>query len=360
LLKGADKKISLPVDTEALKSVQMPFSYGEKVLSSMQGDAFDREVAGSRYLKEAITRQIKSNKELKNLNPERALGEIAAAKAQVNGIDLPATNARIHEIKNAYNAAAEHISPNNLGAAFTGLPGNDKYANVKQALGQIDKTLGTDLSSDVGMKGMQAWTEKQYMSGSKYGSGSVISATASEGVKGAIKGGTAAGAATLYTTGDPSVAKAAAVVGAAINGTRAALQASKLANPAAAAETLSRFATQEQAAKAFASKIPTLRPELNSAINNYNPAVAEAVTSLPAGLQAVKQVGKLDSSAANIAKAAAEKMMPTFGEVATGLGKAAISKKPDLAAPTTQYILDAMKPPEPKKINPFEHITDEE
>jgi hypothetical protein len=231
-------------DKAGLDKVKIPYSRGRNILDSMQDDAYDREVAGSSFLKKAISTGTKG----------AGLGAMADLKAASAGSAVGDVNKQIYKLRNTFKTASEALSPNNIGKAMfgAGADNNPAYANVRQALKMTDAELGTDLSSEVGMQSMRAWAENAYMNPKAFGSGRVKPAMAEGFAKGAMQG--AGGGALL---GAPMGMSAPfAIAGGLAQGTRKAIEAGRLASPEQALRSLNNIQSQEAAASALINKLP--------------------------------------------------------------------------------------------------------
>jgi hypothetical protein len=232
----------------SLDNVSLPYSRGRNMLDSMQDDAFDREVAGSRFLKKAITTNTQG----------AGLGVVADQKAAMAGSNVGDVNKQISKVLDTYKTAADAITPNNIRRAFFGSQeGNPAYANARQSLAQVDEVLGTDLSSDVGMKSMQAWAENTYLNPKSFGSGRVAGGMLEGGAKGALTG--AGGGAAIGSMIPVIGTGVGAGVGATVGAVRGAMQAARLANPEQAMKSLSGMIEGQQAAEAALDKLSSGR-----------------------------------------------------------------------------------------------------
>jgi hypothetical protein len=268
-------KIVKRADKSGLDQVQVPYSRGRGILDSMQSDAFDIEVPGSRFLKQSIT-----------TSSDRGLGFVADQKATAAGSTLQDINGKISSLLNTYKTNAQALTPDNLRRAFTSTnPDAAVYANVKSALAMADQELGTQLSTDVGLKSLQAWAENIHRNPKAFGSGRVMPEMAKGAVKGAASGA-GLGAATGYAVG--STGPGAAIgggLGLLAGGYRAGVMASPetalnvLGKTQGISEAIGRMPVPNAAALDAATQAAPAT--LREAISQYSPSALQGVYTSP-------------------------------------------------------------------------------
>jgi hypothetical protein len=259
------KKVGQKTPTEASDSIEITFKQGRDVLKAIQDDAFNREIPGSSYLKQAV-----------GGSPDaiRALADAKAAKA---GSMLPQINAKRSALLTTYKEAKANLTPTKLTSAFVG---NDSPAkvNVRDTLAKVDGLLGTQLADDVELKGVQRLVENAYAAPKNFGSGrtNVMAEGIKEGMKqGGI--GLAAGAATSPVTG-----MAGPVVGGGLGFARGFAQGAENARTMAAPDMALQRVIEDTGKLAFAQAPETTAAQL---LAPKAPALAAAAT------QGVAQIG---------------------------------------------------------------------
>lgn len=275
-------------DKGKLDKVKFNYSRGRNILDAMQDDAFDREVPGSRFLKRAISANTKGS-------GLAAVADAKAAKiAEETGlnVDVGPINKEISELRKLYYEAAKTITPQNIDKAFLGGVGNPTYGDVRQVLGKVDKVLGTQLSTDVGMDSMKLWALKQYENPKGMGSGRVLPSA----IAGAVKEGTKAAAAGYTLTGG---SKDAATVAGILGAGKGFVEGARMAHPEAAMRALNKVMGQQEFVKGamtpFTQMPGTAIPELagttgglaESLANTLSPGIRSVLQASPQTLEQI-------------------------------------------------------------------------
>lgn len=275
-----EKSTLLDASGNAIETVtpgrgQINFKEGREFLKAIQDDAFNREVPGSSFLKQVAG------------GSEEALRGIADAKAGALGSKLPEINAERSKILTTYKNAQQLLTPSSITSAFIGSD-NVKKNMIREAVGEMDKNLGTNYSQAIENGAMQRVVEEMYRDPNKaFGSGMVKT----EALKGALKGGTGgflAGSAVGFPTGTAAITVPVATGLGAIGGASAA---TALSSPKAAMGAIQKNASRiDDLANLLANPVSTPMGAVGTYIGN--------VTGKKIGPAAVNAVMPKEASAA--------------------------------------------------------------
>lgn len=232
------KKTPARVDIDG---IELPYSAGRSVLKSMQADAFDREVPGSGFLKQAVggdpngLRAIADAK-ISQLAEKAAKSGATPEMLAEQGLNLPNINAQRSNILNLFNEAKSTITPTKMTSAYLGAD-NIAKNQTRDVLTKMDQTLGTNLSADIDNGGLQRQMENVYSNRGNFGSGRANQAALMGGLEGAIKGATAGGGLGMLSGHFGPTSPA---IGAVVGGVRGAANAAALSSPEAAIQAITR------------------------------------------------------------------------------------------------------------------------
>jgi hypothetical protein len=131
--------------------IKVPFNKVYDLAKSIQGDAFDREVPGSNFLKQFTG------------GDPNGLTAVLDQKAASVGSNLPQINAQRSQIFNAYQAAKQTLTPTNLQNAFlTDEPNSIAKETVQRAVDGVDGVLGTNLKQQIQDGSAKAWIQGKF------------------------------------------------------------------------------------------------------------------------------------------------------------------------------------------------------
>jgi hypothetical protein len=154
-------------------------------------------------------------------------------KAASVGSSLPEINAQRSRVLQAYNTAAETLTPTNITSAFVGAD-NVKKQLIQDASAEIDNVLGTKFSQAIEDGSMQRIVENLYKNPKGFGSGPGRAQVITESVKGGLKGGMGGLAVGLPT----GTAPLAVPIGVAAGAVKGGYDAARMASPEAALSAL--------------------------------------------------------------------------------------------------------------------------
>lgn len=248
---------------------EINFKQAREWLSARQSEVSAKDSAGNYLLPEG--RVIAPA-----LGGGDGLLSIVNKKAQDIGSNLPKINAERSRILQAYNIATDTLTPSNITSAFIG---NDspKKQLIKDAAGEIDSVLGTNLVPQIETGAMQRVVENMYTNPKAFGSGRVNSSIAQGAIKQGLAGGAAGAGVGAAIAGSGGVGPGALIggIGGALKG---ASEGAMLGNPEKALESLGKNSSRisnlaEDLAKPQTNSLPA-----NIAASEVGRSVGEAVT----------------------------------------------------------------------------------
>jgi hypothetical protein len=210
------RPITRPIDRTGWDELEINFKEGRDILKSIQDDAFNREVPGNSYLRQAVG------------GGQGQLRDLADKKAAAAGSNLGEINAKRSEILGAFNDLKANITPAKITSAYIGNDGVAK-AETRRALGKLDKIAGSNFTEAIEDGQMQRVVENMYNTNPAFASGRSNSSMVSGAISGAMKGagaGAGIGGAVGGAPGIVAGAKIGGLGGAALG----ALQAADRAN----------------------------------------------------------------------------------------------------------------------------------
>lgn len=243
--------------------IKLNFREQYNIAKRIQKDAFDlnENAPGSNILRKIV-------------------GSDGEGLKKILDVKVPALakiNADRHQLFNAYNFAVEKVNKNSVMNMYTGKDTVSKN-QVREGLAAIDSQLGTKLTKEIEIGGIQSFVQNLFETSQNAGSKNINALMVSEGAVGAVKGA-ATGAGLGYMVGAPA---AGGAVGAVTGAVKGASSAAKLADPETALKALL------QARSENASFNPALRSvgaevlaagAAESAINSRNEAKPEQLAS---------------------------------------------------------------------------------
>lgn len=214
--------------------LEIDYKQGRDVLKTIQDDAFNREVPGNSFLRQAVG------------GGQGQLRQLADEKAAKLGSNLPEINAKRAEIMDTFQDLKTNITPSKITSAYIG---NDDIAKseTRRALGKLDAVAGTQYSKAIEDGALQRVVENVYTNPQAFGSGRSTPSIMGGAIKGAGMGA-AAGGGLGAAVGLPGPG---AAVGALTGGYMGAQQAADLSKPERIIPRLGELASQIESVKAY-------------------------------------------------------------------------------------------------------------
>lgn len=219
-LKYLRDKVSYVTKNAGAKG-EINFKQGREVLKAIQDDAFNREIPGASYIKQAIGGR-----------PD-ALRALADQKAAAVGSKLPEINAKRSQILQTFETARQNLTPGKITSAYVGDNSIQKL-QTQEALGLVDSVLGTEYGKSIQTAGEQRVIENLYRNPKAFGSGRVLPEIVQGAASGALQGAGAGGGIGAML-GQPALG---AGVGGAVGAIGGARKAARYATPENALEAL--------------------------------------------------------------------------------------------------------------------------
>ncbi len=233
-MKKAPKPQPIKFTEDQLMNAEFNFKQGREFLKTLQDDAFDREVAGSGYLRQYAG----------------GLRQLADQKAGALGSKLPEINAKRAQILGLFDQAKSTVTPQKLTSAFIG---DDTIAKQDTQLvlkAMEDMGIAPGISQSVESGAMQRVLENAYKNPKAFGSGRVQGAMISEGISGGVKGALGGGA-VGSVVGAPGTG---ALIGGATGAVRGVKQGAMMARPEVAIPALAENIAKQRALEAAINK----------------------------------------------------------------------------------------------------------
>jgi hypothetical protein len=237
------KKISVPTPEGKLTAQErLNFSDAYDLVKSIQKDAFQREGAGSSIIKQVVG------------GGDGQMNAVLKSKASPKFIESQDVLSNLIDV---HQKASRTITPTSMTSAFLGADSPQKQA-VQEAFSLVDETLGVNMSQSIQDKTMQRTVENLYKNPKAFGSGRLQGGTACEFMMGAVEGGGKGGAAGMAAgaaLGSPGFgALIGGTAGAAVGGTRRAMDAINFSRPEEAVQKLIQLGQQSSAVEEFAKR----------------------------------------------------------------------------------------------------------